>query len=313
MKRYYSLLCITVICTLLLCACAATDKQVDSGEKINTQQTDVSSSTASFTSEETNAGKESVGNASEETAVQKDSVAAEPEESVSKESASKESASKESVSKESVPKENIPEESVPLQTESTENVSAEDASYTLTLGTSTPIYSGPGYDYNYVQVVGQDTIYTIVEEKEDQKGNLWGKLKSGIGWVDLTYVNSAGTIKSPITGSFADDALLSSGNYQEHIVDDSEYMVKIAFQAMENLRDVAFTSLQSDGDSYEVTETLYTLDTLASETFFVAGVVYYGDMTTYGISFTDSTNTTRYYAVYISARNGALTLDEYKP
>lgn len=256
MKRYYSILCITVLCTLLLCACAATDAQMDPGKDTNTQQTDASNSeTAPFTSEET----------------------------------------------------------ASVQTEPAETIPANAVPYTLSLGSTVPIYSGPSYDYSYVQVVGQDGIYTIVEETQDEEGNLWGELKSGAGWVDLTYVRSSGTDKAPITASFADDALLSSGNYHEHIVDQSEYMVKIAFRASEPLSNVNFTSLQLNGDSYEATETLFTLDTLSSETPFVAGVVYYGDMTTYGISFTDSTGATRYYAVYISSRNGALILDEYNP
>ena len=43
----------------------------------------------------------------------------------------------------------------------------------------------------------------------------------------------------------------------------------------------------------------------------MAGVVFYGDMTTYGISFVDEEGNERYYAVSLSGMNGALVLNEY--
>ncbi|MGM9619133.1 MAG: hypothetical protein ACI3W8_04790 [Oscillospiraceae bacterium] len=185
--------------------------------------------------------------------------------------------------------------------------------YTLSLDAATAIFGGPGYDYAYVQTVGQDGVYTIEEESRDGEGNLWGRLKSGAGWIDLTYLRSTEAEDAPITASFGDDALLRGGQYLEYIVDDSASMVKIVFRAREPLRQLRLTSLQPREDSYETEETLYTLDTLSPETPFVAGVVYYGDMTVYGVSLTDSAGTERCYAVYISGRNGSLVLDEYWP
>ena len=44
------------------------------------------------------------------------------------------------------------------------------------------IRSGPSSNYVIVTQVKQNEVYTIVEEKEG-----WGKLKSGIGWLDLQY------------------------------------------------------------------------------------------------------------------------------
>ena len=55
---------------------------------------------------------------------------------------------------------------------------------------SQPIYAGPGYGYNYVQTVELAGYYTITEESWDDNGHLWGKLKSGVGWVDLTDIYS---------------------------------------------------------------------------------------------------------------------------
>lgn len=51
-----------------------------------------------------------------------------------------------------------------------------------------PIYSGPGvnYDYNGSMPPG---AYTIVEESEGEGADLWGRLKSGAGWIALDNVS----------------------------------------------------------------------------------------------------------------------------
>ena len=51
-----------------------------------------------------------------------------------------------------------------------------------------PIYDGPGYQYPTSRTIGQLGTFTIEEEQLDSSGNLWGKLKSGLGWVDVTAV-----------------------------------------------------------------------------------------------------------------------------
>ena len=44
------------------------------------------------------------------------------------------------------------------------------------------VRSGPSANNAIVTQVKQNEVYTIVEEKEG-----WGKLKSGVGWLDLQY------------------------------------------------------------------------------------------------------------------------------
>ncbi|MBQ3575209.1 MAG: hypothetical protein IJA26_06045, partial [Clostridia bacterium] len=62
-------------------------------------------------------------------------------------------------------------------------IAERDSSYTMSISGDTAIYAGPGYDYAYVRDVGEDGVYTIVEEQIDDDYNVWGKLKSGAGWV----------------------------------------------------------------------------------------------------------------------------------
>ncbi len=50
----------------------------------------------------------------------------------------------------------------------------------------TDVYSGPGYDYEWVMTIEQEGTYTIVEDKYNSSTqSSWGKLKSGVGWIDL--------------------------------------------------------------------------------------------------------------------------------
>jgi N-acetylmuramoyl-L-alanine amidase CwlA len=63
----------------------------------------------------------------------------------------------------------------------TEKVSSE---YKVKVtATSLNIRSGAGTSYSVVGTVSKDEVYTIVEEK-----NGFGKLKSGAGWISLSYV-----------------------------------------------------------------------------------------------------------------------------
>jgi hypothetical protein len=58
------------------------------------------------------------------------------------------------------------------------------------------IFKGAGYDYGYVDLL-HPGIYTIVEEKRDSEDNLWGKLKSGMGWIDITKATTANKTPEP--------------------------------------------------------------------------------------------------------------------
>lgn len=52
----------------------------------------------------------------------------------------------------------------------------------LITANSLNVRSGPSTDYAVITTVQKDDVYTIVEEKGG-----WGKLKSGLGWINLSY------------------------------------------------------------------------------------------------------------------------------
>ena len=52
-----------------------------------------------------------------------------------------------------------------------------------------PIYYGPSYESGISQYFEEAGIYTIVEEYWSEDDQLWGRLKSGVGWVNLTWLD----------------------------------------------------------------------------------------------------------------------------
>ena len=47
------------------------------------------------------------------------------------------------------------------------------------------IYCGAAFVFDAVALIEEAGVYTIVEEAFDGYGNLWGRLKSGAGWIRL--------------------------------------------------------------------------------------------------------------------------------
>jgi hypothetical protein len=114
-----------------------------------------------------------------------------------------------------------------------------------------------------------------------------------------------------ITVDFATRELLSNGGYMLYESDDPDYATTIVFYAHEMLRNVTLYGLLFDGEEY-LTDPLYHFELFYEDTPLVAELPFYGDMTTYGISFTDASGTERYFSVYLSGRNGALITNQYK-
>lgn len=190
---------------------------------------------------------------------------------------------------------------------------ADDGSYVIRIpwrGIS--VLSDPVYDAEFVCSIDEPGAYTIVEETQDFEGNLWGKLKSGLGWVNVTQINAYHENTPPMLANYASDELLNSGNYHHCIVDTSQYAVKIAFYPTEKLTDVTFYSmvltenLERDRQWFSGTE-------LTPDIPFVAQVAFPGDMSMYEITFTDADGNNCIYRIGISGRNGTIEFHEVNP
>ena len=168
----------------------------------------------------------------------------------------------------------------------------------------TMIYAGPAFLSGAVALVEEAGVYTIVEEALDADGNTWGRLKSGAGWICLPEPALA-----PI---YADYAQESFNAYHAYWSDETDCITAIGFTPGEKLTDVKFGLLDwFETESWQMSEVLYTMDELDPDRAFLAQVVFWGDMTTYGISFTDADGAVRHFAVSISGKDGSLICQEY--
>ena len=178
--------------------------------------------------------------------------------------------------------------------------------YTLRIeDPETMIYAGPAFLSGAVAMVEEAGTYTIVEEAQDRDGNTWGRLKSGAGWICLTEPALA-----PI---YADYAAESFNAYHAYWSDETDYITAIGFTPAEKLTNVRFGLLDwFETESWQMAEELYTMDEIDPDHAFLAQVVFWGDMTTYGINFTDADGAERHFAVSISGRDGSLICQEYR-
>ena len=170
------------------------------------------------------------------------------------------------------------------------------------------IFSGPGYDYTFAGTVRERGTYTIVEEAWDSEGNLWGRLKSGAGWVNLTEIRNSSTIL--ISANYADENLLLHGDYHYFPGEKAEYCISVAIRAYGNLRDVTLFAYEFHEDDFVPGADFYTLPAMTPEMPLVAELAFPGDMSMYGIRFLDEKGETHICTIYISGRNGALVLTE---
>lgn len=173
------------------------------------------------------------------------------------------------------------------------------------------IFAGPGSTYSWVGTTEEPGTFTITNEVRDETGNLWGRLKSGKGWINLTEVKETAKSTLLISANYADRALLDGGNYHHCIADDSEYMVQVAFRAYEKLTNISLFEIIITEEA-DLEEKVFSLSEMDRKKPLVADLGFPGDMSMYGIRFTDKNGKEYTYAIAISGRDGSLELFPYK-
>ena len=186
-------------------------------------------------------------------------------------------------------------------------VALSSENYLLPLHAGDEIYAGPGYDFAIVDGLTKDGTFTIVASAWDAAGNLWGKLKSGAGWVFLK--GASAMVYLPIYADFATEELIAKGPYEYILVDSSLNATEIAIYANETLTDVCFFEHVHDDNGCSE-KPLAELETVTIEKPVVAAVAFYGDNTVYGIAFTDEAGMERCFDISISGMDGSLLLTE---
>lgn len=169
------------------------------------------------------------------------------------------------------------------------------------------IYEYPDFQANLgsMDTIGQTGVYTIVEEATDDAGNLWGKLKSGAGWICLHNAQNF-----PVSARLAEQDTVFQYHYD---CQEKEYVTSIAMTANEDVYEFRFQKLAWNGDALQIQQELATAELFYKDCVFLGDVVFHGDMTVYGFSFVDQAGNTRYFALSLSGRDGSLECWEYTP
>ncbi len=153
-------------------------------------------------------------------------------------------------------------------------------------------------------------MYIHLSAKRGEEENSIDIRNGGVEEFVQEYTSSDDFILSVI---FASERSLSGMEYHEHIVTQSEYTQLLLLRAQETLSDIRFTAMDYTVEGFRVLKELYTLDKLTTDKPLVIGVVFPGDLTTYGISFTDSAGSAHQCLIYISGRDGTPVIQEYTP
>lgn len=136
--------------------------------------------------------------------------------------------------------------------------------------------------------------------------------------LQITQAPASASVAFCVSADFASDELLSQyASYKDYNEPEAlSDQVKVVF--MTSLPVKAFQFLkggyvggEEDSFRFVVNSVLYSTDELLPETPLVIGTVFEGDFPTRGFSFVDESNTTRFFTLGISGKDGSLVLLEY--
>lgn len=176
-----------------------------------------------------------------------------------------------------------------------------------------PIYQGPGYHHPQAGYVAAAGVYTIVEETYDG-GSLWGKLKSGAGWVDLTRLETEESRGPVISLSSMAELLASGDDYIYCPIASDQYAQKIFLQATAPLTDVEIFPLLFV-ETLEEQPPVYTVNQWQAGGYLLLEASFPGDFSAYGIRVTDSDGVIYRYSIWenLSGEGAPFSLNTYAP
>lgn len=122
----------------------------------------------------------------------------------------------------------------------------------------------------------------------------------------------------PVYIDYAPQSLLSQPDtYDEWIVDDSEYQVKVVFTAQETVQDfqlvtICLQEMPGDDVAFRQDEVLYQASQLSPQRPLVVGMMFAGDTPNMGVTFVDQEGHTHQASINMSGKDGSLLLMQEK-
>lgn len=176
--------------------------------------------------------------------------------------------------------------------------------YTVALDAEVCVFSFADPQAPYVQTVGFDGVYTIVDVLTLSSGDTWGLLKSGAGWVNLTNPRFHGANAPAVTVSYASQTVLNGTYYLAAIHSDDPYRSNVSFCAHQTVTDLTITAY--DVGTSTPGDALYTRQTLTPDTPLVAHLSFPGDFSTFLLTYTDGAGVQQRYLLSQSGLDGSI-------
>ncbi len=174
-----------------------------------------------------------------------------------------------------------------------------------------PIHKEPGFTAPAAGTVAQAGTYTIMEEVRDDDGTLWGRLKSGAGWIPVAGLEKQYLPHVLLTADYADENLLLHGSYLRCEADRTEQAVVIALYPQKGLSDAQVFSTAVEDEGFLLQEVLGSFPALTPDKPLLLWVSFPGDMTAYCLRFADEAGAVHHVLISISGRDGSVLLSEY--
>lgn len=111
----------------------------------------------------------------------------------------------------------------------------------------------------------------------------------------------------PMTAEFATTDMTVDNFF---IAEDSEYISYIIFTAGDKVKDVRVYAMELAEEGFVPAAELYAADAMDKGETLLGGVVFWGDMTTYGMSLVDSSGAAHTYEMTMSGKDGSLIFTE---
>ena len=154
---------------------------------------------------------------------------------------------------------------------------------------------------NYIDIRTEDVEKFISENREEKSATETSELLCG--YPKASYFN-------PITLESTTKDAVNETEHHVFIKEESEYTQYLLLQPSEELFDISLTLMELTDEGLVPGEKLYALDKLDVNKPLVVGVVFYGDFTTYGLSFKGTQGNECNYIIYTSGKDGSVLLQK---
>ena len=174
------------------------------------------------------------------------------------------------------------------------------------------------YDTEYTLMVKCDEDALPTDENIEEWKEAYLKAPYGtVMEIDQQEINGEDLCGYPKASYFTPISLESitkdAVNETEHhvfIKEESEYTQYLLLQPSEKLSEISLTLMELSDEGLVPGEKLYTLDKLDVDKPLAVGVVFYGDFTTYGLSFNNASGKECNYIIYTSGKDGSVILQK---